>query len=189
MVICMVFTLFGCENGEENVDNGLKVGFEVSSGDDPSPSDFCAYSSEVSEFDINDVTLEFFYGGLFNINIEDELNSVRNIPYVELYFDNKEMVGEPYLIRRTTESYISEKYRCEMIVDEDWNMIGIDFNHFEQITIPKELFVGSSGKIYFYIFGNNIREIDNNGRILSSIAIYYRLNNDKIILSGEEIKE
>ncbi|NCA92313.1 hypothetical protein EOM82_03560 [bacterium] len=194
VLICMVFTLLGCEKGKENVDNGLKVGFEVSSGDDPSPSDFCAYSSEVSEFDINDVTLEFFYGGIFSENIEVERIQGRHIGKVKLFFHNPALgkfdilnhlsYENLYFIKESEEDYTSEAHRWKGNLYEE--------GEGEIITIPKELFVGESGVIGFLVFGKDEKHRDYPDieyERVSGKSIYYKVNGDRVMLSGEEIKE
>ena len=194
VLIFSTFILVGCENGEENVNKGLEVGFIVNSGSDPSPSDFCAYRSNVSEFDINDVTLEFFYGGIFSESIEHERSHSRNIGKAKLYFHNPALgkfyiqnhlsYENLYFIKEGEEDYTSEAHR--------WKGNLYKEGEGETITIPKELFVGEKGLIAFIVFGKdeNHRDYPNNEyEYVSGKNIYYKVNGDSVMLSGEEIKE
>ncbi|MGN1104949.1 MAG: hypothetical protein ACI4QI_08780, partial [Candidatus Coproplasma sp.] len=58
---------------------GIECGFEYSVSA-PLPSEFCAYKSQTNEFDIDNVSLTFFYGGVFSSDINQELENGRNIP-------------------------------------------------------------------------------------------------------------
>ena len=49
-------------------DNGIESGFSISNSE-PSPMITCAVKSEKNAFDINDVTLTFYYGGDFPENL------------------------------------------------------------------------------------------------------------------------
>ena len=178
----------GCEK-----DKGLYVGFKGVGGD-PAPSDFSAYRSDVSEFDINDVTLEFFYGGIFCEDIEYERSQGKNIGKVKLYFRNPAL-GEfsvinsfsdenLYFIKESEDDYVSEAHR--------WKGTSYKKGEGEIITIPKELFVVEKGKLYFYVFGkdkNHLYYPNNEYEYISAISIHYKVNGDRVKLSGEVIKE
>lgn len=194
VVLILLTTAFVFAGCKEEEDTGLKVGFEVSTTNgDPSPSDYCAYKSDVSEFDINNATLEFFYGGIFSESIEHERSHGRNIGNVKLYFYNPAL-GEfdinvfsdenLYFIKESEEVYTSEAHRWKGNLYEE--------GEGETVTIPKELFVGERGLIGFMIFGKdeNHRDYPNNEyEYVSGKNIYYKVNGDRVMLSGEEIKE
>lgn len=91
--------------------------------------------------------------------------------------------SNPYFIKQV-ENNISEKYRCNWISDDYGNVIRIKYNHSEEITIPKELFSEPSGKITFTIWGQDIREPENECRYLASAHLYYEVHKDKVILSA-----
>lgn len=184
LITFTIFALAGCEKA----DKGLSVGFDSSYFGDPAPSDCCAYKSEVSEFDINDATLYFFYGGIFSESIEFQLER-EDIPKIRLYFHNPELGDfeispfleeNLYFIREVEENYISEKYRWKgrSYTQED----GIE------LTIPSELFIGESGKIGFIVAGDNILDSVDGYICISSIWIYYKVDGDKVILSGQKFE-
>lgn len=204
LISVTLVVLVGCKEDE---DIGLNVGFEYSSSSEESPSDYCAYRSDISEFDINDVTLEFFYGGIFSESIEHERSNGRNIGKVELYFfapalcENSECATQydyqyggmkcsnllcedsRYFIKESEEDYTSEAHRWKGILYEE--------GEGETITIPKELFVGERGLIAFFVYGKdeNHRDYPNNKyELISGKNIHYKVYDDKVILSGEEIK-
>lgn len=204
ILLTTAFVFAGCKEEE---DTGLNVGFEGNLYGDPSPSDYCAYRSDVSEFDINDVTLEFFYGGIFSESIEYERSNIRNIGKVKLYFfapalcENSECATQydyqyggrkcvnllcedsRYFIKESQKDYTSEAHRWKGRLYED--------GEGETITIPKELFVGERGLIEFMVFGKdeNHREYpDNEYELISGKIIHYKIYGYKVVLSGEEIK-
>jgi len=178
------FMLTGCNNS-------LSVGFDGVRGD-PAPSDYCAYSSDVSEFNINNVTLEFYYGGIFSEDIEYERSHGKNIGKIKLYFQNPAIseffILDPvtyenlYFIKESDEDYTSETHR--------WKGNLYEAGEGDIITIPKDLFVNERGVIGFYVFGKDKNQIDypnNEYKCVSGINIYYKVNGDRVKLSGEEI--
>lgn len=207
IVILFIFTftgfvLTGCEENK-----GLYVGFEVSSGCLPSPSDYSAYASKVSEFDINDVTLEFYYGGIFSENIELELENGRNIGKARLYFFVPEFCNNSncrtqfdyeyggkkcvnilcddsrFFIKEGEEDYTSEAHR--------WKGLLYKKGEGEIITIPKELFINERGKIGFMVFvkdKNHLYYPNNEYEYISGKTIHYKVKGDRVELSGEPIK-
>ena len=152
LVILMIFCLFvtGCgQNIDINPDNDskepdanvgtvLENGFKPSNDADETPIFYCAYRSDKTEFNINDVTLDFYYGGYYYQGAEYELENAHDFPSFELYFTDNE--GNKFFVKRVEENFVSDKYNCNLIYDNDWNVIDVDFNHSESITIPKEIF-------------------------------------------------
>jgi len=183
MSTILIFT--GCNKDEEYIDEGLSAGFESSSGGISSP-DHCAYKSDVSEFDINDVTLHFFIGGMFGDSIEDQLGhgARGNINSLILYFkrfdlDRSDRIGgEPYFITEISENYVSEKYR--------WKDGQYALEDGLEITIPSELFIGENGKIAFIVKGDNLDNPYDEYIQISSIWIYYKVDGNKVTLSENE---
>ena len=184
-----VFMLAICDKG---VDEGLSAGFATSSGGSGGlyPSDFCAYKSDVSQFDINDVTLHFFYGGIFGESIEHHLENGRhrNITSVRLYFHNQ-LLGEFYVyapyefaeenlyfIREISERYVSEKYR--------WKGDEYELEDGFELTIPTELFIGESGIISFIVAGYDT-QVDRY-KYITGKSIYYEVNGDRVTLSDKK---
>ena len=190
LAFCLLFT--GCVNGdvieiseEDASDKGVESGFFISYGLYETP--FCAaYKSEKSEFDINDVTLDFFWGGKVTQYMIDEYR----YSYFDLYFvsDSEEGEGwEEFFVKRIEENFVSEKYRCEFTrVEGKEGVESIKYHYSEKITIPKEIFTGKCDFIWFKI--KSINEIAPNQSKETSIAniiIYYKLTDDgKVILSG-----
>ncbi|MBQ9760358.1 MAG: hypothetical protein IJW16_03295, partial [Clostridia bacterium] len=95
---------------------GIMDGFTVGDGDE-SLCITCAYKSDKTVFDIDDVTLTFYYGGDFYDSLELELEKGYNIPWFELYF--KDENGKKYFIRRVEENLVSEKYRMTYVRDQE----------------------------------------------------------------------
>lgn len=163
------------------IDNtGIEYGFQYSNGA-PLPSEFCAYKSDTNEFDIDNVSLTFFYGAVFSSDINHEHEYGRNIPEFDIYFGDAN--GEPiYEIEHRNENFISEKYRCEIIRDKN-NSVKISFNYSEKINIPKSLFSEKQGVIRFCIRGINVNEFNPIPQIITGKYINYDIINEKVILS------
>lgn len=163
---------------------GLKSGFSDSGGCEASPF-LCAYKSDKTEFDINDVTLDFYYGVFFLEDEEYERENTFDIPSFDLFFLNEK--GK-VLVKHVDENLISEKYKISFIYDENLQVIDTVFNHCETFTVPKEVFVKDKGSITFAIYGTNVREYEPEYRCKVSKVIYYKINGDKVILSNRQFK-
>ena len=210
MVICMLFT--GCgqnvepqldnedtvANGdiipnesatekkeETNINSGLESGFNLSESARPAGiSNHSAYKSEKMEFDIDNVTLEFFFGGHYASGIDLELECGRNYPEFDIYFLNDN--GDKVHIKHVEENLVSEKYRCYYVYGEGWHVDEVKYNHSELFTIPKELFTKEKGRVFFEIYGINPNDPKLEYRGITGVGIYYKLTGDKVILSSEK---
>ncbi|MCH5163612.1 MAG: hypothetical protein J1F36_01200 [Clostridiales bacterium] len=158
----------------------LEWGFSYGSGA-PLPSDFCAYKSDKSEFDIDDVTFTIFFGSILDVYLDDDHKYGRNIPEFDIYFAdvNVEML---YLIRHNEENYASEKYKCR-IIDEADGSFKIEFNYSEEVTIPKELFTKEQGVIGFCVGGIDLNSVRKEYELLTCVYFNYDIVNDKVVLS------
>ncbi|MGN1103687.1 MAG: hypothetical protein ACI4QI_02310, partial [Candidatus Coproplasma sp.] len=117
----------------------------------------------------------------FSSDINQELENGRNIPEFDVYFGNAD--NQPvYAIKHCNENFISEKYRCDIITDENQS-VKISYNYSEEITIPKSLFCEEQGVIRFCISGININETDPELRLLTCIYINYDVTDEKVVLS------
>ena len=146
------------------------------------PTRFAAYRNNTCEFDIDHVTLEFFYGGLWANDIEFVLTHSDNYPEFDLYFVNSD--GDELLVKHVEENFVSEKYRCDVYYVSP-RKTGVIFNFSEYLTIPKELFCKNSGVIYFEIRGVNPRSPSQKVDLIASEIIYYRIINDTVFLSNK----
>ncbi|MDR3318951.1 MAG: hypothetical protein LBS99_05880 [Clostridiales bacterium] len=142
-----VFLLTGCGNG-----NGLKVGFEY--GFSPNPI-ACAVKSEKTEFDIDDVTLDFYYGspesawGIGDGNYELVCFAVyfcnskylSTIEYLTTVIDDYRIIYGYFFVKEISpEEYASGDYDVENKMFSDKK-----FNHYETLTVPKEALELSKG--------------------------------------------
>lgn len=186
LLIFIMFSLFvaGCED-KSDTDNSsaLESGFQYSNSEDEVPTLYCAYKSEKTEFYIDDVTLDFYYGGYYHNGVEFELENIYNFPYFELYFIDND--GNSFFVKRIEENFVSEKYSCEVVYDENWYITEVIFKYSEAITIPQEIFKEESGKIYFSIYATNILDYDPQIKCITGISIFYKVINNKVILSNQ----
>ena len=135
LLISSAINLAGCGN------KGLEAG--ESKYGDFIPMFMCGYKSDNNEFDIDNVTLDFYYG----------CTAYKySVPRFELYFsDEKENM---YLIKKVDEELTSEKYNIEtkyvpFLMRSFIN--NLTYNYCEKITIPKELFDKKEGYLFFMI--------------------------------------
>ena len=156
------------------------------------PRNRCAYKSDTNIFSMDNVTLEFFYGGNFTDNLEHVREHGSDYPTFELYFMNDE--EDKILIRTVEENFISEKYRCTPKKNIFGNVIGWNFNHSEVLTIPKELFTKDSGKVFFVIYAEDVNAYKEDVDAYAGMGpkidyvtgknIYYKIDGDNVILSS-----
>ena len=175
----------GSGGEETNGSQGLESGFN-NEGNSCAMSHFhCAYKSEKNEFEIDDVTLEFFYGRQHTFGAEYALETGGyDIPTFDLYF--KEDGGEKILIKHVEENFISDKYN----IDFDYHGNNPTKYYFsETLTIPEQLFSKERGMIWFEIYGTNIKEGDNaKYKAFAGVYLFYKKDNGKVILSNKEFK-
>lgn len=148
-----------------------------------------AFKSETNRFDIDNVTLEFFYGGVWG-DIEETLQGSYNYPYFEIGFENDE--GQRIIVKKMQENLVSEKYKYVIMYDRNedgaYYISEKRFNFSEELTIPKELFTKDCGSIIFAIYGENIAPGCSNGlSMIQFLHIYYQVDpsTEKVTLSNE----
>ena len=176
LILILSLALTGCGRG----DAGLECGFyESNLGGYYRPISVGLKSSK-SEFDINDVTLDFHYGFMMGDDIEYDKENVRNYGEFDLYFRSDS--GEEYFVRHIDEPLMSEKYRVELDhYNGKWS-----FNHSEEITVPAELFTEGTGKFQFRVYAVVLRpEVPHYyvGDLKNVIAavFYYKINDRGMI--------
>lgn len=150
-------------------------------GSAPQPSESCIFKADKTEFDIDDVTLTFFFGCHFNKVID--LSSGWNVPEFDVYF--ADIYNEPlYLIRHSTENFASEEYRITDILDEqDHHLIETVYNHSETVTIPAELFTKQQGALVFAVSGVNLNSQEQKYELITCVYFNYDIVNGKVIIS------
>ncbi len=96
-----------------------------------------AYESDISIFDINNVTLTFYFGNRFY-----STDSIYKSESYSIYFQHEN--GKSYLVKTVNEDLTDEKYA---IGELSYN----GYSHNEKIRIPSEFFTENSGVIFFRI--------------------------------------
>ena len=175
-------------NGETDTSVGavLESGFKPSGSGEPSPDpNFCAYKSDTNEFDIDNVTLDFFFGGHYHSGVEFELTHGRNYPAFDLYFIDED--DNKFFIKHIEENFVSEKYSCEVTHDEHWHITEIKYNHSEKLTIPSEIFTKENGVIWFSIYSIHANDIEQAVRCITCVKIFYQVIGEKVVLSSRQI--
>lgn len=186
LIILTAFNIFatGCDfwkkdTGDEE-GKGLDSESEQSSNGWIESAFCCEYKSDKTVFDIDDVTLDFYYG-VHLLHPEEREEEMFNIPSFDLYFSNEE--NHRILIRHVEEDFVSEKYRCYYVKDENGKITSKHhYNHFETHTVPKELFTQESSFFYFSVYRTNSAPPD---MCITSALIYYKLDGEKVTLSSK----
>ena len=183
-LLCMA-VLFGSLSLTSCSAIGIDSGFITSNGEEINFFQ-AAYRSDKTIFDIEDVTLTFYYGGDYDNDIEDIRENIYNIPSFDIYFTDE--YGNEILVKTVEENFVSDKYNLDVIYG-NWYRTEFIFNHSESITIPKEMFTEESGVIYFSIKGTNILEPNPTYGWIAGEAIFYKkICCDKIFLSGKPFR-
>lgn len=170
-------------NGSTNESQGLESGFDFSDRGCATTSKSAAYKSEKNEFDIDDVTLEFFFGADYSY-IENQLANGDNYPEFDMYFENGE--GDKIHIKHVEENFVSEKYSCEFVY-ENGKRVGVIYNYSETLTVPKEIFTTEKGFVNFALYGVNPRTPRLEYHCIVATRFYYKLLENKVVLSSEPI--
>ena len=152
---------------------GLEAGFKWKEHPDAVCEYFCAYKSDKRVFDINDVTLTFYYGGTQGVQC----------PVFKVYFENED--GDAYIVKEIR-NHNPDDYKVDYEGYYRWTRV---FNFSENITIPKELFVKQRGHIFFCLditWSTNELINDNEWKNGNLIVIYYNVVGNTVELSEKE---
>ena len=189
IMLFTVLTLSGC--GIKPLKNGFsKYG-------DIIPDYFIAYKSDVSKFDLSDVSLEFYYGVLEY----ERLVGKASISSFEICFLSGD--SDLYIAKKITDELVSEEYNVDIAKVPFLARFFIDnltFSHSETIAIPEFLFDKNTGEIRIVLCSEFLYSEHNNSEflvecsacsaqytthILAESVLYYQKNDDRIILSSE----
>ena len=188
LIIVTIFSVFatGCSflNKSSSVDeqkSGLESGFNHSLDADETTNRYCAYKSEKNEFYIDNVTLDFYYSIYYYESEEYTQKNICSFPSFDLYFsDGKD---KQIFVKHVDENFVSEKYRCDFVEDENGIISKIHYNHSETHTIPKDIFTKEYCIVYFAVYSSNALEYEQKYQCIASAHIYYKLEGDKVTLS------
>ena len=180
LAFCMLATGCGGNGMQNGLDSSSTLGCAYNSY-------MCAYKSDKTEFNINDVTLELSYGCYFINDVEWVMEHGGDIfSYFDIYIESCQKNGDKTLIKRVEENLISEKYRITRAYDENNYFVGWKFNYSEMITIPKEVFSKDKDRLVFRIYGESLRDDGlPSYRMLTFEGIGYKVIDDKVILAEE----
>lgn len=187
-------SLFGCRGDEVIEENKYKYDFieagfsrHKALGSANKINDLLlGFKSRSNVFSQSDVTLDVYFGGNFDADLETERKTGYNIGQVDIYLRN-EASGKSLLVRQTREPFVSEEYRVTVEYYKSMDLFVNLYNHSEKITIPESLFDDEIGQIKLEICGVNLNEQNHEYKVLISGILYYkRLEDQKIMLSQFE---
>lgn len=193
-LLCLSFV--GCQLAEtppaedpKEEEEGLKGGF-TSKGSIQYPHYF-AYSSDEREFDIDNVTLTVYYGVYLSYqSLEEYRDDTASYSSFDFTIESFTVGCEPiyHLVRHIDENFVSEKYLCDVRYTSDLKAIrDIEFEHSEEVRLPRELFANDSGCIWLHLEGDNVlRGEGEESRNICSAAFWYKKSGNKVTLSKYE---
>lgn len=174
-----------------NTSTELESGFEFSgngyANDEMNPF-FCGYKTDKTEFDIDDVRIDLYYG-VDCCNDSGYLFMRKRIPDFDIYVsyydeENNEEYVNKHLIRHVEEEYVSRKYDCDVVVNKKFLFMyttKIIYNHHETIQIPKEVFLTEIGRISILIYHTDI--IKKEQMDITETAFYYKIIGEKVMVA------
>lgn len=216
LAACMMFT--GCvqapvpDNGDATINENVESNDEVNGEDsedvvanqgldstksgyssNPSLIFFCDYKNEKNEFALDDVELQFFFGGYYGPDVEWTIRHTTNFPEFDIYLANDNKTH--FLVRHVEENLISEKYNCEVVHDEEHRRIlEVRYNYSEVIKIPKELFISEKGMVFLTIMTDQLASYEGvafpceRAITLVSKTIFYKVEGNRVILSVSQFE-
>ena len=152
------------------------------------PTNICAIKGDKIVFDIDDVTLDFYYGVHYSSDAYKGIMLLeqQSFPTFDVLF--KDEKGKEYIVKHVEENFVSEKYRVQEIYDENYNVIDTVFNHSETLTVPKEVFIYNHGYFWFEVRGDNKSKVGTKNQTITGKCIHYKVKDDKVILSNYKFK-
>lgn len=141
-----------------------------------------AYKSDKNTFDIDNVKITISYGGNFSRNIESESEKWEFHEMGIAFLDK--LCGVDTKAKTIEEKFASEKFRVTSIIDRPNDLIIYEFNHSEELTIPKELFCEEQGVIGIGLYAT-LGEEKLYNRVLTCVQIGYQLSGtNEVVLSS-----
>ena len=217
VIVLMLLCLVSCSTPDSSVDgdtspNGDEAGAEVKdegfttmlgSGDgdirlSPAYADLVA---DKTVFDIDNVTVDFYYGFLWYPEIEYHIEEGSIYPYVDMSFEYNPVKSNkmPDLTQtvsfplKRVEDIMTEKYRCESVFKDEVELYNTEYNHYETLTIPKELFEKDDGYVFIKIYYTGINNVTGLDLILHAKAGFYYVkqsdNTIKIYRSARHVNK
>ncbi|MDR0751160.1 MAG: hypothetical protein LBF12_01010 [Christensenellaceae bacterium] len=173
LIVLFILFLTGCENNNDNnkvalVDYGSVSSKFNDSFDEPSLDLTCGYDSDVTEFDIDNVSLNIYcntrYGGIiFNrLYLYNRFNS-----------DAKYTYNFPYDLE--TDFSLD---KSEITIDRSFHY-DVRLRYRKTFQLPSDLFLGENGSIELRI---NATEIMPEAIVSSWSKFYYVVSNNKVKL-------
>lgn len=190
VVMCSLISLQGCSFLRKlhtpSEEKGINVGFQY---ENRKGSLITAIKSDKKIFDIDDVTLDFYYGG--HTSGYSQCNSVAlyfsSNGLFDFYVDDYKNVEGCYFIKEMTrDEFESEPFDIEI----RWSPKHKDkkyeayFHYVNTWTIPQELFSEQTGRVTFFIAHIALNEEDDSKYKLiisgaaSAQSLYYSKNDD-----------
>lgn len=196
VVVCALISLQGCgflsRWHTPTEEKGISIGFQY---ENRKGSLITAIKSDKKVFDIDDVTLDFYYGGIASDSLHTSVAlyfiSGRNNLFTDLIVDDYKNIDGCYFIKEMT---IYEYESGPFDIEQRWGpkkkneKDNLYFHFVDTLTVPEEVFSESQGEFYFIATylrtnkENNLAEVYNPGRANSQILYYTKTEDGSIEL-------
>ncbi len=197
VVICVLISLQGCgflsRWRTPTEEEGISIGFQY---ENSQGSLVTAIKSDKKVFEIDDVTLDFYYGGIASDSLSDSVAlyfiSGRNNLFTDLIVDDYKNIDGCYFIKEMT---IEEYESGPFDIEQRWgpkqkNEKNTVYFHFvDTLTVPKEVFSESQGEFYFIAAylrtnkENNLAEVHNPRGANRQILYYTKMEDGYVELN------
>ncbi len=184
VMLILSLLLGGCSVFQQGFDNGF---YDTSILPRELQNLQAACVGEKRVFDINDVTLDFYYG-FFSEGPEYWTQRTVTLSFVNYCGDhfNEEKYIKKEIRKMDGSVFFTDKYK----VATEYSFLGttkFNYNHCETITVPQELFYGEKGYILFQITFDFFNvETNYMHQDSGATRFFYKVDGDKVILSDKE---
>ena len=145
-------------------------------------SDDMELSSHKKEFELENTTIDLYFGKVFGPSIEAELQSGRYPNEIYFYIIYLDEDNNPvFFTYKTIYDYVSEEYRWKDNL----------FNHSEKVTIPKDILEKANGEILFLVTNLTAEQLQMHysfiiyyRRVLAHIYFRYEIVGNKVVYKG-----
>lgn len=192
-MILIILMITGCTQFKKNTEfwDQYKDGFATRYGKKPiSESLIAAVGGRQKEYDLDNVTLDFIYGGESIYDVAVYVSpEYKDVSFVNELYDDYKNIPELYFINEKTQT----EFTCGPFdIEVSWTY-GLYYHFVDTWTVPKEVFNKEAGRIVFWVFA--FKEVQTeDGQIkymlyedfkTGIIFVIYKKNGDKVMLSDE----
>lgn len=195
-MILIILMITGCTQFKKNTEfwDRYKEGFATRYGNQNvfgnNPSLIAAVGGRQNEYDLDNVTLDFIYGGESIYDVAVYVSpEYSDLSFVNELHDDYKNIPELYFINEETQT----EFTCGPFdIEVSWAR-GLYYHFVDTWTVPKEVFNKEAGRIAFWLFSfqevktddGQIKYMLRGNNVTALIYVCYQKSGDKIRLSDE----